>query len=293
MIETINITGTVKDQNYRMLEGYPSVLQTHRNYETTTEKYTYIDMVRIIDILSEYGWKINDVVETKPRDLKRIGYQMHMIRLEHPDYVVQGNHRRDFQKLEMLIRAAHDGSSSVWFMAAILNALCANGLVSADETFGEFSIRHVGYTDEVLKQAIEHMMNSIPKMVGLIRTWRQIFLTEDEQIAYAKAAAVARWGEEKVLENRFNIPALAAPVRMEDEPTLWTTFNNVQERLVQGSRIVNEPRKTRFSWKRGTLKKAKGIKGIDENIRINRALWTLTDELAKIKTGSRALVPVA
>jgi len=55
---------------------------------------------------------------------------------------------------------------------------------------------------------------------------------------------------------------------------LWRTFNRVQENLMQGGlqgRNANGGRST-----------TRRVSSVSENIRLNRALWTLADEMAKM-----------
>ena len=69
---------------------------------------------------------------------------------------------------------------------------------------------------------------------------------------------------------------LLQPRRLDDDrPDLWSTFNRVQENLVQGglsARTAN-----------GRRNCTRAIQGIDQNVKINRALWILADEMKRLK----------
>jgi hypothetical protein len=61
---------------------------------------------------------------------------------------------------------------------------------------------------------------------------------------------------------------------------LWKTFNRVQENAVKGGlaaikRDENGHRVRKVSTRQ--------IKGIDQDVKINRALWVLGEEMAKLK----------
>jgi hypothetical protein len=52
---------------------------------------------------------------------------------------------------------------------------------------------------------------------------------------------------------------------------LWTTYNRVQENVIKGGiRQVNR-------------RKSRGVNGIDENLRLNKALWTLAEQMKQLK----------
>jgi hypothetical protein len=90
----------------------------------------------------------------------------------------------------------------------------------------------------------------------------------------ARAALALRYDEDKpapVSERQ-----LLAPRRIEDRASdLWTTFNRVQENMLRGGLHG------RNASGRATTTRA--VTGIDQNIRLNRALWVLADELRRLR----------
>ena len=66
------------------------------------------------------------------------------------------------------------------------------------------------------------------------------------------------------------------PRRVDDRGSdLWSTFNRIQENLVKGG--LNG-RNTR-----GRRQSTRPVQGIDQNVRLNRALWMLAEEMRKLK----------
>ena len=64
----------------------------------------------------------------------------------------------------------------------------------------------------------------------------------------------------------------AAPLRR-PPPDLWSVFNRTQENLTQGGlRSAN-----------GRRQQTRPVQGIDQNIRLNRALWLLADGMRQLK----------
>jgi Domain of unknown function (DUF932) len=56
---------------------------------------------------------------------------------------------------------------------------------------------------------------------------------------------------------------------------LWTTFNRVQEGLIRGGSRCRTPQ--------GRRMRARAVQGIDQNVGLNQALWTLAEEMKAIK----------
>jgi hypothetical protein len=120
-------------------------------------------------------------------------------------------------------------------------------------------------------------------------------MTPEDRAVYAFNALRIKYGDEEVARRDFSIPALLEPERPSDcMDNLWTTFNTVQEKLVEvGGRLERRFLK-RTSWDRLTrsyqpvtkMVHNKPARGPAENIRVNKALWNLTEGVeAELKAG--------
>ncbi|RSC92822.1 DUF932 domain-containing protein, partial [Pandoraea apista] len=66
------------------------------------------------------------------------------------------------------------------------------------------------------------------------------------------------------------------PRRFDDRrPDLWSVFNRTQENLTQGG--------LRGRSANGRRHQTRPVQGIDQNIRLNRALWLLADGMRQWK----------
>jgi hypothetical protein len=66
------------------------------------------------------------------------------------------------------------------------------------------------------------------------------------------------------------------PHRSEDaDGSLWSAFNIAQEHLVQGGLRGRTPGT-------GRRLRTRPVNGISENARLNKALWTLTEEMRRL-----------
>ena len=96
-----------------------------------------------------------------------------------------------------------------------------------------------------------------------------------EQAAFARAA----------LTLKYDDPERPAPItedqllsarRFEDRSSdMWTTLSRVQENMIRGG-LHGRSRNGRATTTRA-------VTGIDQNVKINRALWVLAEEMRKLK----------
>jgi hypothetical protein len=59
-----------------------------------------------------------------------------------------------------------------------------------------------------------------------------------------------------------------------NKPDLWHTFNRIQENSLKGVRTRDD------RWHRVT---SRAVKGIDGDVKLNRALWSLAEKFAELK----------
>lgn len=106
---------------------------------------------------------------------------------------------------------------------------------------------------------------------------RDVTLNRDEQHAFAGSALALHYDSTDA-----DAPApitespLLASRRFEDRrDDLWTVFNRVQENLTKGDPHGRS--------RTGRAISTRPITGIDQNVKLNHALWMLTDAMRQIK----------
>jgi hypothetical protein len=241
-------------------------------HEQTSDRYKFIPTIQVVDILRNQGWSPVQAFEARVRNEDRRGFQKHSIRfakLDNQELIV-GDSRP-----EILLTTAHDGTAKFDFHAALFRLICANGMVVSDTTFQKVGVKHVGFADEDVIDATFRIVNEVPKIAEAVETFRKIELTQEEQVAYAEAALRLRWadtGTEPVEAHK-----LLGVRRYDDRASdLWRTFNVVQENLIKGG-----PRGAyRPGQKRQSVRK---VTSINEDVRLNKALWTLTEKMVELK----------
>jgi hypothetical protein len=63
--------------------------------------------------------------------------------------------------------------------------------------------------------------------------------------------------------------------RDDDRPDLWSAFNRVHENLTQGGLTGRSAN--------GHRQRTRPIQGIDQNVKVNRALWLLAEGMKQLK----------
>lgn len=219
-----------------------------------TEQYIQTPTSRVIEDLIKLGWQIIKVSEVKAR--KGIGFQKHMVVFRNPDIKIEDN--KIFPQI--LLTNSHNGKAAFNFRVGLFRLVCSNGLVISDADFNNISIRHVNYTFETLHKTITEIIDKIPNLVNKVNQFKIIKLSELKQLDFAKRASELR-------SKNIDYSLLLKPSRIEDTGnSLWTTFNTIQEKLINGN--YNYGPKNR---------RARSIKNFQQDIKLNEQLWKLAE----------------
>ena len=212
----------------------PSIFTTQGS-KNTSDKYTHIPTDTVIRDLELLGWRVADVKEVAARKEDNKGFQKHLVIFRNPDVVITGNDG-DTVYPQVLLTNSHDGKNSFKFQAGLFRMICENGLVVADESFEDYSIRHMGYDFEALQSLITEMVSNLDLTVESMNKMKKIELDEKQQIELAKRLLDIR------LENTGNTYDEDQPKminwsqRKEDNGAdLWSIFNRQQENIIEGN----------------------------------------------------------
>ena len=117
----------------------------------------------------------------------------------------------------------------------------------------------------------------MPAVNAQIENYKSITLNTEEQHALAQAGMALRWEEG---ESPVKPEQVVQINRREDTANdLWTAFNRIQENILRGG-LRGLKRDALGRVKRVTTRE---VKSVTENVRLNKALWVLADEMAKLK----------
>ena len=239
-------------------------------HKSRSDKYSHIPTIEVLNALRKEGFEPFMACQARVRDESKLGFAKHMLRLRHVSQIDSENNEEGTN--EIILLNSHDGSSSYQMLAGCFRFVCQNGMVCGD-TFQDVRVQHRGnVVDNVIEGAYEVLKN-FDRVSESREAMAAITLSEDEQLAFAKASLPIRFSES---EEKPRAEYVLRPRRSADKAKdLWTTFNVVQENLVKGG----IPRLTR----KGKLSKTRKINGIDGNVRLNKALWTLAEAMTELK----------
>jgi len=150
--------------------------------------------------------------------------------------------------------------------------ICSNGLVIADEQFESVKMHHMGYSFEDLQDMIKEMVGKLPLTVESMNKMKAIEMAEEQILAFAKDALNARFTKKEMNRIEVDLKELTTPTRNEDKGSdLWSVFNVVQEKLIEGD----------FQYRAGgKVRQARVIKNFKQDMKINKKLFNVALEYA-------------
>ena len=227
---------------------------------------TAIPTATVLQELRGEGFEPFMVTQTRVRHDDRRDYTKHMIRLRHASQI---NGR---EANEIILLNSHDGTSSYQMLAGMFRFVCSNGLVCGD-TVANVRVPHKGdVAGHVIEGAYE-VLHGFDRAQESRDAMRAITLDAGESEVFARALAL-KYDEDKpapITESQILMPRR----HDDDRRDLWSVFNRTQENLTKGglsARAANGRRQT-----------TRPVQGIDQSVRLNRALWLLADGLRQLK----------
>jgi len=260
--------------NEQLKQQAPALFTEEPHYNTS-DKYHFIKSIDVVNEIKLNNWYPVSVSEASVRDEDKEGYQQHLVRFRHFDDLL---HPQD-NAVELLLFNSHDRSKSFSTSAGIYRFVCANGLVIADSVFESYKIKHLGDRQNDVATAVANITAIKPKLMEKINKLESIELTQLEKESFARSSIPLRF--DKHLQ--VNHTDLLIPHREEDEDsTLYTTLNVIQENLLRGNISgVNNITGRRFT--------SREIKSISKDVEVNQGLWDIAERIASIKEPEMAL----
>lgn len=258
--------------NDALMAKAPSIFAVEP-WERMSSKYTFIPTIQIVDKMRAEGFQPVSAMQSRTRIEGKQEFTKHVVRfrdMRNGDSPVA----RQLGQLypEIVLTNSHDGASAYKIDAGLFRLVCMNGLMVSDSTVETMNVRHSGSADGII-EASYTIVEDFPKVLDSVESFQRLQLTAPQQQVFASAALELRYDAN---ESPVTADAILRPRRYEDkEPTVWNTFNVVQENLVNGG-IRTYDAETR---RRG---RTRSVNGISESSRLNKALWTLTQEMQKL-----------
>lgn len=267
----------------------PSALAA-RPYDAMSAKYVYVPTLGVIEAMIKAGFQPFSATQSRTRIEGKAQFVRHMLRFRHEDV----SHSMAVGDVipEIVMVNSHDGTCAYKLIAGLYRLVCSNGLMVSDGEIDSISVTHKG---DVIKDVVEgshRLIGDTQKSLATVRNWTRLQLTDGEQNAFAESAHTLRFAD---ADGKVTTPItptqLLAPRRRADiGDDLWRTFNRLQENVIAGGvsavlQDANGRRVRRVSTRR--------INGIDQDVRLNRALWELASKMAELKSPEKFEVPFA
>ncbi|EIP3952781.1 DUF945 domain-containing protein [Salmonella enterica] len=254
--------------NEELMHYVPSVF-SEACHESRSDRYTYIPTITLLDNLRKEGFQPFFACQTRTRDEDKRGFTKHMLRLRRSGQITGA------EVPEIILLNSHDGSSSYQMIPGMFRFVCTNGMVCG-QSFGEIRVPHKGdIVGQVIEGAYEvlDIFDRVQESSGIMK---EISMSSEAQRVFAQTAL--NWKYDDKGEGK-HIPLAPADVltvrRSEDNQNdLWTTYQRVQENMTKGG-LWGKSEKGRYS-------RTRAVNGIDGDVRLNRALWTMAEEMKKI-----------
>lgn len=246
----------------------PSIFAVDK-HASRSDRYTYIPTGEVLTALRREGFEPFMVCQTRVRQDDRRDFTKHMVRLRH------ARHIGDAEANEIVLLNSHDGTSSYQLIAGLLRYACSNGLVFGD-TFSDVRVHHKGQiVDRVIEGAYE-VLDGFDLVRERRDGMRAITLDAQEQAIFARAALALKYEPDPVRPAPITETQVLEARRSSDvHSDLWSTFNRTQENLLQGGILGRSAT--------GRRMRTRAVQGIDQNVKLNRALWMLAEEMRRLK----------
>lgn len=158
--------------------------------------------------------------------------------------------------------------------------VCSNGLMVGTE-YANFSHKHVGFNPDDFLVSAGKIASAAGAIADQVEDMKVIEMTPDERGIYAMSAINLVYEEPEKAPIR--VDQLLQERRYDDKGNdLWTTFNVVQENIVRGG-LKGQTRDDNGRLRRVTTRP---VKSLERDVKLNQALWLLTEKMAELKRQS-------
>ena len=257
-----------------------------------SKHYSFVPTMKVVNDLRELGYECVDACQVKARKKSTNGYQKHMLTFEHPKYKVDQVKEVKFadgkaakfttekatEYPQLLLTNSHDGGNAFALSAGIFRLVCANGLVIKTEDYGTARLVHKGYSFSAVRKLVNEFNVTIDEVLTKITAMKKVQLTKEQQIEFAKKAALLRFTAKSFNEDNIadvvDLDGLLNVERKEDKGDgLYEVFNRVQESLVKGKYLYASSGKVNAEGTK--TRKARPIKNFKQSIDVNKKLSEL------------------
>jgi hypothetical protein len=253
-----------------IMKHAPAVFAEHPRGDVS-DRYGFVPTIDVVNKLRLEGWYAVRAVQGRVHDQSNLSFAKHMLRFRKIDQEITVGD----SIVELVLTNSHDRTSCYSIDLGLFRLVCSNGMVVSNGEFRGIKVRHGNRVAEQIIDASYEIIDDIPRINNQLERFETTILKESERKAFAESAMVVRYGETWKVDAPIKPDALLVPRRKEDiDHNLWSTLNVVQENLLRGG-LPGVNRKNRRI-------RTRAIKSVREDLRLNKALWTLADRLTDL-----------
>lgn len=261
----------------KVIDMAPAVSSSKHHPDLST-RYVSVSTLDVVESAMERGFR---PVQARQANAKagNEGYASHLVAMCHESQMGSSD------RPELIIMNSHNGRSSVKIYAGYFREVCSNGLVVGSGVAE--TVRHIGSGATRIGDHIDGIADWMIDLPDRIGEMKGKTLGGSDLEAFCGDACSLRWDRLPdvgyALSNDgldegvyFDVNTMRGSLRArrsEDKSfDLWTVYNRVQENLIKGGPdVVSVTKKS----PEGRVRASRGIRSIDERIRVNRGLWDL------------------
>lgn len=251
-------------------------------HESRSERFAPIATIDVVEGMRKAGFEPFKALQCQTRDESRKDFTKHIIRFRSratKQYIAGVTP-------EVVLVNANDGSSAYKLMGGMFRFICSNGMIIQNCRIDETKVRHSGNAVDDVIEGSFRVISTVEEQQDRVIEWSGLQLPAPARLAFAESARMIRLGDaEGEVDSPIKAEAFLVPRRSEDRGTdLWTVFNVIQENSIRGGLSAREePTKDeRGIVRRGRMRTTREIGGIDQDVKVNRALWSLGEKMASI-----------
>lgn len=269
--------------SYEQIAQFAPTVFANDRHESRSEKFQVIPTHQLLAGLHKEGFVPVKVQVGGSADQNKRAFTKHLLRFRRLNDLTGAPKVGDSHP-EVVLLNAHDGTSSYQLHAGLFRLVCLNGLTVSDQNFGSVKVGHAGRN--VLDKVIEGTYRVLDDAVLALEQAQElqtVNVSRDEARIFGEAALRLRF-EEDAVPKIEGLEVVRARREADAFPTLWHTFNRAQENLIRGGLHYRHEGENG----RVTYRDTRAIQSADGDLKLNRALWHLTNEFAKLKSSQAA-----
>jgi len=251
-------------------------------HDSRSDRYAFVPTSAVIEGMARNGFGVFSALQSRTILPGRQFFTKHVLRFRSlvNNIVAVGD-----TFAELVLTNSHDGTSRYELALGSFRLVCENGAMVSEGLVQSIRIRHTGNIIDQVIEGSQNMIEQAPKLVEAISQWKSIMLSQPEQRILAEEAHSLRFSDSALSLNEVPAEALLTINRPADRgDDLWSVYNRIQENTIKGGlryrKVVTDEN---GGYVRTTRNKTRAVSSIDEDNKLNKALWSLAEKMAALK----------